>query len=111
MNGKEFPKNSFEKFTAHQFQKKLEREDPLTLQKFRVAASDRKYNFWLRDPLAVGVFSREMASQKLTYMHNNPLQDHWNLSSSPEGYRFSSAAFYEGQGDEFKIMTHFMEVF
>jgi len=93
MNGKEFPKNSFEKFTAHQFQTKLEREDFLTLEKFRVVASDRKYNFWLRDPLAVRVFSRQMASQKLNYMHNNPLQEHWNLSSSPDGYRFSSAAF------------------
>src|SRR6478736_2440258 len=43
MNGKEFPKNSFEKFTAHQFQKKLEKEDPFMLQKFKVSTSDRKY--------------------------------------------------------------------
>jgi len=111
MNGKEFPKNSFEKFTAHKFQKKLEKEDPFMLQKFKVSTSDRKYNFWLRDPLATRVFTREMASQKLTYMHNNPLQEHWNLSQSPEGYRFSSAAFYENQGDEFNILTHYMDFF
>ena len=111
MNGKEFPKNSFEKFTAHKFQKKLEKEDPFTLQQFKVTASDRKYNFWLRDPLAIRVFSREIASQKLTYMHNNPMQEHWNLSQSPERYRFSSAGFYEGLGDEFNILTHYTDVF
>jgi len=111
MNGKEFPKNSFEKFTAHQFQKKLKVENPEELKRFSVAASDRKYNFWQRDPLAVLVFSREMASQKLTYMHFNPLQDHWQLCKLPEEYRFSSASFYENNKDEFGILTHYMDVF
>ena len=110
MNGKEFPKNSFEKFTAHQFQKRLQKNKPDVLSSFEVNASDRKYNFWLRDPLAIRVISREMASQKLEYMHNNPLQEHWNLCQSPGAYRFSSAGFYEGQNDEFGLLTHFMEV-
>jgi putative transposase len=110
MNGKEFPKNSFEKFTSHQFHKILQSDKPEMLASFRVNASDRKFNFWLRDPLAIRIFSREMASQKLDYMHNNPLQDHWTLSKSPESYRFSSASFYENQIDEFNILTHIMSV-
>ena len=110
MNGKEFPKNSFEKFTAHQFQKELE-VDPEELKRFMVKASDRKNNFWQRDPLAIRVFSREMASQKLNYMHFNPLQEHWQLCNLPEEYRFSSAAYYENNKDEFGILTHYMDVF
>ncbi len=111
MNGKEFPKNSFEKFTAHSFRKKLEKEDPLLLAKFKVKASDRKYNFWKRDPLAVRVFSREMAEQKLNYIHYNPLQEYWSLCKSPEAYKFSSASFYETGINDFGILTHYMDAF
>ncbi|MBK8608484.1 MAG: transposase [Chitinophagaceae bacterium] len=111
MNGKEFPKNSFEKFTAHNFKKKLKIENPELLKQFLVKASDPSYNFWQRDPLAVLVFSREMASQKLDYMHFNPLQEHWQLCSQPEAYKFSSAAFYEHGSDDFNILTHYMDVF
>jgi putative transposase len=111
MNGKEFPKNSFEKFTAHSFRTKLMVEDPYLLEKFEVKACDRQYNFWQRDPLAIKVFSRKMASQKLNYMHTNPLQPHWILCKIPEEYRFSSAAFYETNKDEFGILTHYMDVF
>ena len=111
MNGKEFPKNSFEKFTAHQFQRKLEKEDQPVLQKFRVLASDRNYNFWQRDPLATRVYKRDMAEQKLNYIHNNPLQEHWALCNIPEAYRFSSSSFYENQVDEFGLVTHYMDVF
>lgn len=111
MNGKEFPKNSFEKFTAHRFQKKLRMDNDVALNQFAVNASDRKYNFWQRDPLAVFVFSREMASQKLNYMHFNPLQQHWQLAGLPEEYRYSSAAFYETGKDEFGLLTHYMDRF
>jgi putative transposase len=45
MNGNEFPKNSFEKFTAHSFRKKLIIENENMLQQFAVSASDRGYNF------------------------------------------------------------------
>jgi putative transposase len=111
LNGKELPKNSFEKFTAHQFQKKMALENPEELKKFSVHSFDRKFNFWQRDPLAIKVFSREMAEQKLEYMHYNPLQEHWNLCRLPEDYKYSSASFYENAVDDFGILTHYMEVF
>ena len=111
MNGKEFPKNSFEKFTAHKFRKKLMLENTGELEKFRVPAKDREYNFWQRDPLAILVFSREMASQKLNYMHFNPLQEHWQLSNSPEEYRFSSASFYEQMETKFEFLKNVWDEF
>ena len=109
MNGKEFPKNSFEKFTSHQFKLKLQKENPGELKQFVVDASDRNFNFWQRDPLAIKILNREMALQKLDYMHYNPLQEHWKLCNSPEEYRYSSASFYEKGEDEFKILTHYMD--
>jgi putative transposase len=109
MNGKEFPKNSFEKFTSHQFRKKMILENPDELKRFLVDASDRMYNFWQRDPLAIRVYNRDMASQKLDYMHFNPLQEHWKLCTSPEEYKFSSSSFYECNMDEFGIVSHYMD--
>ncbi len=95
MNGKEFPKNSFEKFTAKTLVNKMKTVNDGVLKNYAVKATDREYNIWLRDPLAIKIFSREMAAQKLEYMHLNPLQPHWALCFQPADYRFSSAVFYE----------------
>jgi len=109
MNGEEFPKNSLLKYTAHIFCKNMKYGDNELLDRFFVKASDRQFNVWQRDPMAIQVFSREMAFQKLDYIHYNPVQGKWKLSDTAEGYRYSSAAFYSGSGDEFQILTHIME--
>ena len=83
----------------------------IVLKNYVVTATDRQHNIWLRDPLAVKVFSRDMAAQKLEYMHLNPMQPHWLLCNSPAEYRFSSAKFYEQNENEFGLLTHFREVF
>jgi hypothetical protein len=111
MNGKEFPKNSFEKFTAKSLVNKMKQHNDENLKSYAVIASDRGYNIWLRDPLAVLVTGREMALQKLEYIHLNPIQPHWLLCNEPADYRFSSAAFYEQSKDEFGLLTHFSEEF
>ena len=108
MNGKEFPKNSFEKFTAKSLVSKMKQQNDPELKKYEVAASDRKYNIWLRDPLAVRIFSKEMAEEQLDYVHDNPLQSHWNLCKMADEYRFSSAAFYLTGKDEFNLVTNIM---
>ena len=64
MNGKEFPKNSFEKFTAKTLVDKIKKMKDSALQNYAVTATDRQHNIWLRDPLVVKIFSREMAAQK-----------------------------------------------
>ena len=111
MNGKELPKNSFEKFTAKSLVNKLKATNDGMLKLHEVSAKDRQYNIWQRDPLAILVFNRQMAAQKLDYMHLNPMQPHWLLCSQPADYRFSSAKFYEQNADEFGLLTHFGEVF
>lgn len=111
MNGKEFPKNSFAKFTSKSLLSKLENENCNDLKKYEVIAPDRKYNIWQRDPLAIWIYSKEMAIQKLDYTHFNPCQPHWNLCDSPENYGFSSYRFYEYGIDEYNILKNIMEVF
>ena len=111
MNGKELPKSSFEKYTAKSLINKMKSENDPALKNYLVVATDRQYNIWLRDPLAIKIFNLQMLVQKLDYMHLNPLQSHWLLCNHPAEYRFSSAIFYEQQMDEFKILTNFSEVF
>ncbi len=116
MNGKEYPKNSFEKFTAKTFVNNMKACNDGNLKDFAVTSTDRQYNIWQRDPLAVRVFSREMGAQKLDYMHLNPMQPHWLLCTNPANYRFSSAIFYEQNINDpiaigFDLLTHFGDVF
>ena len=87
-----------------------QQNDP-ELKNYEVRTSDRKHNIWLRDPLAVRIFSKEMAGEKLDYVHDNPLQSHWSLCKAPEEYRFSSAAFYLTGRDEFNLVTNIMNAF
>ena len=68
MNGKEFPKNSLEKFTTKTLVSNMKAGHDINLKNYSVTATDRQYNIWLRDLLAIKVFSRDMASQKLDYM-------------------------------------------
>ncbi len=108
MNGKEAPKESFEKFTGHIFLKRL-RKGGAGLHEYTTEQKDRNHIFWQRDPLAILIMDREMAGEKLDYMHYNPLQPHWQLCDDPLDYRFSSSRFYDTGEDEFKILTHFMD--
>ena len=40
------------------------------------------------------MFTPDFLEQKLTYIHNNPVQLHWQLADTPEEYPWSSARFY-----------------
>ena len=109
LNGKESPAGSFAKFTAHQFKKYLFEQDTARLQKFVVSKTDRKMQFWKRDPLAIPLTSEENLIQKLEYIHNNPIKEKWKLALLPEEYRWSSASFYKNGSDEFGFLTHFRD--
>ena len=106
MNGKESPKASLVKYTAHEFKKKLilKATLELSLQDFCVDKDDRQFEFWQRDALAIPVYTRQVILQKLAYIHNNPVVKKWDWAPSPEAYRFSSASFYTTWKDEFGIL-------
>ena len=108
-NGKEVPHASFQKHTAHAIQSDLKINHPNVLAHFKVEEKERFYRFWQRDPLAVLIQDREMAEQKLNYMHFNPLQAHWNLCQDPTGYYYSSASFYDSSQTNFSFLSDYRE--
>lgn len=111
LNGKETPLASFNKFTSHQFLTDLRSYHPQVLTHFTVSEGKRRHRFWQRDPLAVLMDSSEKVLQKIDYIHNNPLQEHWNLAIRPEDYHWSSAKFYEDNDRSFNFLTHYKERF
>jgi len=109
LNGKESPAGSFAKFTAHQFKKYLQITNPALLEEYRSGKSDRNYQFWKRDPLAIPLTTERSFLQKLDYIHLNPVSPKWQLADIPENYRWSSARFYEYGIDEFGIITYYRD--
>ena len=96
------------KFTAQQFKFKLADSNDPHLASFRVGAKDREYQFWERNALSIDLWTPDVFTQKLDYIHNNPLQDKWKLSEYPEDYKYSSAGFYHTGHDGFGLLTHYM---
>lgn len=95
MNGKETAQGSFLKYTAHEFKKLLKTDKDNNLASYAIDSQNKRCEFWKRDSLAVHLFSKEVAFQKLDYTHFNPCTDYWKLATVPEDYFFSSAKFYE----------------
>jgi len=92
LNGKETAQGSFLKYTAHAFKKML---GVNSLADYAVSTSNKRYEFWQRDSLAVHLYTDKVAYQKLDYIHNNPMGTNWNLVLNPCDYTYSSAKFYE----------------
>jgi putative transposase len=96
----------FMKFTSQQMKFKLLDTNKQKLEKFRVNAKDRVYQFWERNPLSIDLWTPAVFMQKLDYIHNNPLQDRWKLVEFAADYKYSSARFYYTGYDEFGLITH-----
>jgi len=110
-NGKETTQGAFLKYTAHEFKKLLTQQNPAMLSAYAVTANNKKYEFWKRDSLAVHLFSRQVAFQKLDYIHANPLSGKWKLVTEPCQYRYSSAKFYEMGQKDYAFLKDLREVF
>lgn len=54
----------------------------------------QQYKVWEDDYLAKSVITPEFCAEKIEYIHNNPVQPHWQLADSPEEYPWSSARYY-----------------
>ncbi|ANI90630.1 transposase [Arachidicoccus ginsenosidimutans] len=103
-NGKETMQGSFLKYTAHEFKKLLFKNNSAQLHLYKVSAINKHYEFWQRDPLAIHLFTREVAYQKLDYLHNNPLAERWQLVTHPCHYKYSTARFYEEGKKDFSFI-------
>ena len=98
----------FLKFTAQQIKFDLHKTNAKLLSQFKVNSSDRQYQFWERRPLSINLYSEKVLLQKLHYIHNNPVQDKWQLCKYPEEYWYSSARFYYRGKDDWGFLTHYL---
>ena len=107
MNGKETPQGSFLKYTAHEFLKslKLKREN----HKYAVVVANKQHEIWQRDSLSIEIYSKEVAKQKLNYIHFNPVNGKWALAKDDLDYYYSSARFYENGVNEFGFLKIFFK--
>lgn len=104
LNGKETSQGSFLKYTAHEFKKMVKADKDYNLADFAVDAHNKKFEFWQRDPLAVHLFTSDVAYQKMDYIHFNPCREHWQLADEPHLYDFSSAKYYETGAKDFGFL-------
>ena len=109
LNGKETPQGSFLKYTAHEFLKTLKAE--VQSYQYEVTAANKKHEIWQRDSLSIEIYSRQVAMQKLAYIHFNPVSKKWSLAKDDLEYYWSSARFYETGVDEFGFLSNLYSVF
>ncbi len=100
----------FLKYVAQQIKFDLIKNHPKVLPFFESNANDRQYQFWERRAYSSKLYNRNVVEQKLNYIHNNPISKNWNLSTSAENYKYSSAAFYIGQNNPFDFLTDYRDV-
>ena len=98
----------FLKYTAQQLKfLLLDTGQAEELGKYKSSQSDRAYHFWERRPHKATMYNREVASQKIDYIHDNPVKA--GLCQLPEDYKYSSAKFYELNIDLWGFITHYEE--
>lgn len=111
MNGKETTQGAFLKYTAHEFKKLLLKEGNEKLNAYKVSASNKKYEFWQRDSLAIHLYTKEVAYQKLVYIHYNPCSGKRIIVNDPCDYKYSSAKYYELGIKQFNFLKDLRDEF
>ena len=106
---RETPQGSFLKYSAHEFLKKLKQNGASKI--YEVNAANKKHEIWQRDSLSIEIYSREVARQKLNYIHFNPVSGKWKLAKDDLDYYYSSAMFYETGIDTFGFLNNLYTVF
>jgi len=88
---------NFGSFTAHKILHKL-REDNRKdlLEFFHVQRRNRheEHSLW-QDIQAKNIYTEEFLLQKMEYIHQNPVNEKWNLVQDRADYKYSSACFYD----------------
>lgn len=97
----------FLKFTAQKIKTDLGKNHPDVLDRFKVNAKDRHYQFWERNPLSVEIWSEKVLIQKLKYIHENPIRA--GLCKWATEYKYSSALLYQEGIDEWGFLTHYKD--
>ncbi len=88
----------FKSNTAKQIIWQYEAERNQRVLNFLMAAvlrpEKQEFKVWDDEYVAKEIFTPSFLLQKIEYIHNNPLQPHWELVEYAEDYPWSSARFY-----------------
>ena len=106
-NDPEAVQRDFLKYTAQRIKKDLQKNHPAVLAYFKVDAKDREYQFWERNALSVELRNHTVFIQKMEYIHWNPVKA--GICKLPEGYKYSSALFYETGIDNWGFLSHYKD--
>ncbi len=100
----------FKKFTSVKLRQHIETTSEVEMfDKLRYEHREQKFKIWTDRFDDVCITSADMLRIKLNYIHNNPLQEHWQLAVIPEEYTYSSAGFYEGTDTGKVALTNYAE--
>jgi len=98
----------FMRYTAQHIKFAMQKVNHPELPNYLSTQGDREYQFWERRPHIATMYNREVAEQKLDYIHNNPVKA--NLCTFPEDYKYSSAACYKLNDEKsWPFLTHYAE--
>ena len=78
---------------------------------YEVNQANKKHEIWQIDSLGIEIYSREVAKQKLDYIHFNSITGKWKLSKDDLDYYFSSSRFYQTGIDDFGFLNNIFNVF
>lgn len=87
----------FKRHTARQLIERFRLENNqyiLDVMRSANRAYNQEYKVWEDGYDAREIFTQKFLEQKMSYLHNNPCQEHWQLAETPETYIWSSARFY-----------------
>lgn len=98
---------SFLKYTSQQIKFSMQDSYPEQLIKYKSTQHDREYHFWERRSHKATMRSRVVASQKIDYIHYNPVKA--GLCQLPEDYEYSSVRYYELNQDNWGFLTHYAD--
>jgi hypothetical protein len=87
----------FGSFTAHAILQELrkdKRDELLKLFHRQRRDARHEHSIW-QDIQAKNVYSAEFLSQKIEYIHSNPVSKDWKLAKDRAEYLYSSACFYD----------------
>jgi hypothetical protein len=78
---------------------------------YKVNMANKSHQIWQKDSLGIEIYSKQVARQKLDYIHFNPVRGLWQLAKDDISYYYSSAKFYETGVDDFGFLNNFYPVF
>jgi len=89
----------FGSFTAHTILHQLrmdQRNDLLKIFHEQRRDARHQHSIW-QDIQAKNVYSHELLSEKMEYIHSNPVSIAWRLVADRADYKYSSACFYDNR--------------